>query len=117
MEKTIGYCGIICLDCPVLVATRKDDDSERKRLAEIFTRQYGRTYQPEDINCDGCITDGQRLFSYCSLCEIRKCAREKAIENCAHCNDYPCGKLSKLFSQYSKAKETLDNLRHAQPDV
>jgi len=111
MEKIIGYCGIICSGCPVFVATLKDDDAERQRVAEIFTKQYGKEYKPEDINCDGCIGDGSCIFSYCNLCEIRKCGKEKNVENCAHCSEYACEKLSKLFSEYSKAKETLDEVR------
>ncbi len=111
MKKMVGYCGIICSDCPVLIATQKDDDEERKRVAEIFTRQYGKEYKPEDINCDGCISDGPRIFSYCNVCEIRKCGREKKVKNCAYCSEYPCEKLSGLFSKYSKAKETLDEIR------
>jgi hypothetical protein len=111
MEKVIGYCGIICSECPVLMATQKDDDAERKSVAEIFTRQYGKEYKPEDINCDGCISDSSRIFSYCYVCEIRKCGREKKVKNCAYCPEYPCEKLSELFSKYSKAKETLDEVR------
>ena len=111
MEKMIGYCGIICSDCPVFTATRKNDDAERKRVAEIFTKQYGKEYKPEDINCDGCISDSPRIFSYCNVCEIRKCGREKNVKNCAHCLEYPCEKLSQLFSKYSKAKETLDEIK------
>ena len=111
MEKMIGYCGIICSDCPVLIATQKDDDAERRRVAEIFTKQYGKEYKPEDINCDGCISDSPRIFSYCNVCEMRKCGREKNVKNCAHCPEYACDKLSKLFSEYSKAKETLDEIR------
>jgi len=111
MEKMVGYCGIICSDCPVLTATQKNDDAERRRVAEVFTKQYGREYKPEDINCDGCVSDSQRVFSYCNVCEIRKCGREKNVVNCASCGDYPCEKLSKLFAEYSKAKETLDEIR------
>ena len=103
MRKIIAYCGIVCSDCPVLIATQKDDDSERKRVAEMFTRQYGRRYKPEEINCDGCIIDSPRLLHYC--------AREKNVENCAHCKEYPCDKLSGLFSEYPKAKQTLDEIR------
>lgn len=80
MEKMIGYCGIICSDCPVLMATQNNDDAERKRVAEIFTKQYGKGYKPEDINCDGCIGDNPRIFSYCNVCEIRKCGREKKLK-------------------------------------
>lgn len=93
MEKIIGYCGIICSDCPVLTATVKDDDSERKRVAEISRKQYGKGYRPEDINCDGCISDSPRIFGHCNICEIRKCGREKNVKNCAHCSEYPCERL------------------------
>jgi len=111
MEKMVGYCGIVCSDCPVLVATQKNDDAERRRVAEVFTKQYGKEYKPEDINCDGCISEGPRIFSYCNVCEIRKCGKEKGVGNCASCVDYPCERLSKLFAGYSKAKETLDEIR------
>ena len=111
MEKIVGYCGIVCSDCPVLIATQKDDDAERRRVAEIFTKQYGKEYKPEDINCDGCISDSPRIFSYCNVCEIRKCGREKKVKNCAYCPEYQCEKLSELFSKYSKAKETLDEIK------
>ena len=111
MEKMIGYCGIICSACPVLIATQKNDDAERKRVAEIFTKQYGKEYKPEDINCEGCTSDSSRIFSYCNVCEIRKCGREKYVKNCAYCPEYPCEKLSQLFSKYSKAEEILDEIR------
>jgi len=111
LERLVGYCGIICSECPVLMASQKNDDAERKRVAEIFTKQYGKEYKPEDINCDGCLSDTQRIFEYCNVCEIRKCGMEKKVKNCAYCSEYPCDKLSKLFSQYPKAKETLDEIK------
>lgn len=111
MRKIVGYCGIICSDCPVLWATLKDDDVERRRVAEMFTRQYRREYRADEINCDGCLSDDSRVFGYCSVCEIRKCGKAKGVSNCGFCADYPCEWLSKLFSEYGKAKETLDEIR------
>ena len=111
LGKLIGYCGIICSDCPVFIATQKNDDSERGRVAEIFTRQYGKEYKPEDINCVGCLSETNRIFGYCNACEVRKCGKEKQVKNCAFCKDYPCNRLSKIFTSYSKAKETLDDVR------
>ena len=111
MNRVVGYCGIVCSDCPVLIATQRNDDAERRRVAELFTRQYGREYKPEDINCDGCISTSPRIFHYCNVCEIRKCGMDKMVENCGFCKEYPCKKLSKLFAEYSKAKETLDAIR------
>ena len=111
MNGVVGYCGIVCSDCPVLIATVRNDDAERRRVAELFTRQYGREYKPEDINCDGCLSASPRIFYYCNVCEIRKCGMANKVESCGFCKEYPCEKLSKLFAEYSKAKETLDAIR------
>jgi predicted nucleic acid binding AN1-type Zn finger protein len=111
MSRRVGYCGIVCSDCPVLIATKKNDDAERKRVANTFTKQYGKEYEPEDINCDGCTSNGKRIFSYCNVCKIRVCGKEKSVENCAYCSGYPCEKLAELFSTYSKAEDALDAIR------
>jgi len=73
MKRMIGYCGIICSDCSVVIVTQKTDNVERKSVAEIFARQYEMDYKPEDINCDCWISDTSRIFSYCNVCEIKKC--------------------------------------------
>jgi len=114
MGKIVAYCGIVCSDCPVLIATQRDDDSERRRVAEMFAKQYGKEYKREDINCDGCLSSGPRVFSHCTVCGMRKCAKEKKVENCAFCSEYPCDRLSELFAAYSKAKKTLDEIRRQQ---
>jgi hypothetical protein len=111
MGRIVAYCGIICSDCPTFKATMANDDAERRRVAELWTKQYARKYRTEDINCDGCLTKGPRIFSYCKVCEMRKCGRERNVENCAHCDEYACGKLSKLFNEYEPAKEVLDEIR------
>lgn len=111
MERIVAYCGIVCSDCPVFRATKNNDDAERKKVAELWTEQYSREFRREDINCDGCLSKGPRVFSYCNACEIRKCAQERNIENCAHCTEYACERLSKLLNEYTPAKEVLDEIR------
>jgi len=115
MKKMIAYCGLVCSDCPTFIATQKDDDEERKKVAELWSKQFGGEYKMEDINCDGCLTKGPRAFSYCKVCEIRKCGREKNVENCAYCEEYACEKLSKFFDEvkYQKPKKVLDTIRAA----
>ncbi|MBU3951158.1 MAG: DUF3795 domain-containing protein, partial [Proteobacteria bacterium] len=56
----------------------------------------GLFFKPEDINCDGCTSEGGRLLGYCQSCEIRACCRGKALENCAVCDEQPCEKLKKF---------------------
>jgi hypothetical protein len=108
MEKIISYCGITCSDCPTFKATRMNDHAERRRVAELWTKQYGHPFKAEDINCDGCLTKGTRVFNYTNICEIRKCGQGRDLKNCAYCEDYKCEKLSKLHEQAAEAKKTLD---------
>lgn len=48
LERLVGYCGIIYSECPVLMVAQKNDDVERKRVAEIFTKQYGKAKETLD---------------------------------------------------------------------
>jgi hypothetical protein len=111
MEKIIAHCGITCSDCPAFIATKTNNDAERSRVAELWTKEYGHPFKPEDINCEGCQTKGQRVFNYTKICEIRKCGQERKIENCAYCVDYKCEKISNLHERAPKPRETLDEIR------
>jgi hypothetical protein len=115
MERIIAYCGLTCSDCPTFRATKANDNVERKRIAELWTKEYGHPFKTEDINCDGCLSVGTRVFNYCNICEIRKCGQQRKVGNCAHCNDYKCEKLSKMHEQAQKAKSTLEEI-HAELD-
>jgi len=111
MEKMIAFCGIVCTECPAFLATQKDDDDGRRKIAESWSKQYNADINPEDINCEGCLSESGRLFSYCKVCEIRKCEQEKSLKNCAYCDEYACEKLSKFFKMAPNAKTTLEKIR------
>ena len=112
MQEMIAYCGLVCTGCPAFIATQKDDDAERQKVVEKWSsEQYPLTV--EDINCDGCLTVGKRLIKFCNECEVRACGLEREVENCAHCDDFACSKLEKLWGIISsdEAKERLENIR------
>jgi hypothetical protein len=111
MDKMIAYCGIVCTECPAFIATQENDDAKRKEVAEMWSKQYKMAVKPEDINCDGCNSDSQRILGYCSVCEIRKCGQGKGVENCAHCDEYACEKLTKFIAMVPHARETLEEIR------
>ncbi|MCK4597018.1 DUF3795 domain-containing protein [bacterium] len=111
MQKMIAYCGIVCSECPGFIATQKDSDEERKKVAEQWSKMFSAQIKPEDVNCDGCLTTDGRLIGYCRVCEIRKCAREKVVENCALCAEYSCEKLSDWLEKVPDAKATLEEVR------
>jgi len=111
MDKMIAYCGIVCTECPAFIATQENDDAKRKEVAEAWSKQYKMSIKTEDINCDGCKSEGKRHIGYCNICEIRKCGQEKQIENCAHCDEYGCEKLTGFIAMVPHAKETLEGIR------
>jgi len=113
MYEMIAYCGLICQGCPIYLATREKNKEKRQKMrveiARICREQYGLEFKPEDItDCDGCRIESGRLFSGCEKCKIRKCARQKGLENCAHCSEYACEKLREFFVTDQGAKTRLD---------
>ena len=112
MDKMIAFCGLTCTECPAFVATQKDDDEERKKVAEMWSKEFNEEIKPEDINCDGCLTEeGGRVYNYCKVCKIRECGKKKAVENCAYCDDYACDKLNDFFKMAPEAKTALAEIR------
>ena len=55
MEQ-ISFCGMACNECPAFSATQKNDDDERKKVAEIWSKKYNADIKAEDVNCDGCLS-------------------------------------------------------------
>jgi hypothetical protein len=116
MDEIIAYCGLTCDTCGIHLATREMDEAKRAKMraeiAEQIKKVYGEECKPEDVtDCDGCRTEAGRLLSGCKRCEIRKCATGKRVENCAHCEEYACEKLEKLFVTEPDARKRLDELR------
>jgi predicted peroxiredoxin len=86
----IAYCGLECEKCEAFIATEKNDDRLRAEVAEKWARLYNAPVKPEHINCTGCKSSGVKTF-YCEqMCEIRKCATGKKLENstCIHATFY-----------------------------
>ena len=116
MDEIIAYCGLTCDTCAIYLATREMDDAKRAKMraeiAEQIKKLYGQECKPEDVgDCDGCLTESGRLYSGCKNCAIRKCASQKSVENCAHCDEYVCEELEKLFATETNAKKRLDEIK------
>jgi hypothetical protein len=111
MDKMISVCGLVCTSCVAFEATRDDDDELREATAKQWSKVYGSTIKPEDVNCLGCLTTKGKVFGYCLVCEIRKCGMGKGVKNCAYCADYACDKLLKFFEMAPQAKKNLEEIR------
>jgi len=109
MGQIIAICGLVCADCPAFIATEKDDDEEKKRIAEVWsTSDY--PLEPGDINCDGCLAVRGSAISFCEDCDVRQCGVEKGVENYAYCEGYPSERLDKIFNKSPEAKATLKQI-------
>ncbi len=118
-ELGLGYCGLDCEQCPVFVATAKNDDALRRQTAEQWSKLYGeyladhlgrRELEPEDMNCGGCRSTN--LFVGYSSCAIRACARMRGLGSCAHCGEYQqCEVLNGFYSVHPDARAALDRTR------
>lgn len=112
----LGYCGLNCEGCPVLIATVNDDNALRQATAKAWSQLYAGFLKDElktqDMNCSGCQSENERLFVGCRDCPIRGCCGEKGFSSCALCAEYEtCGMLIGFFTQHQQAKDNLDRLR------
>jgi hypothetical protein len=116
MEEIVSYCGLICLGCPILWATKEKDlklkEKMRVEIAKMSNSLYKTEFGSKDItDCDGCLNENGRLFAGCNQCQIRICARAKKIQNCTYCDEYICEKLEKFFVDNADAKIRLAFIR------
>ena len=116
MEASLSFCGLICIGCPIFMATNESDPERKERMkekiAEMSNEMYKTNFIAKDItDCDGCMAEKGRLFPGCYDCGIRNCAREKKVPNCAWCEDYSCKKLDKFFEENPESKIRLEFIR------
>ncbi len=111
MDKQIGICGLTCTACPAFIATQNKDVEAMSKVAEQWSVEYDTQLTPADCWCNGCHSESGPWMAHCSVCKIRACGNEKAVENCAHCDEYACDKLTEFFSFVPDAKTLLDEIR------
>ena len=106
-EKYICYCGLYCENCAVMakVAPASNvlyDEMRKAGFEEIihfipggddfWSFLKGMAVDGVCISCkDGSGNPG---------CTVRVCAKEKGIELCAFCEEYPCTKFDAFFQGY-----------------
>ncbi len=96
VKDQIGYCGIWCGSCIVGNGTLREMTEKYKNLTETYDlKDWG----PKDIDfaqfykwlesiqkmdlCAGCRKGGGR-----DNCEMRRCAKEKDLDNCTLCEEF-----------------------------
>jgi hypothetical protein len=83
-NELIAYCGLYCGACSFKVAFEENDKEHLMAMPAYYDKFK---HKPLEF-CPGC-----RLENQCEPCGIRDCARDKKIEYCSFCDDFPCEKL------------------------
>ena len=110
--EMIAYCGLTCTSCDAYLATRNDDEARARTTAVAWSQQFGLEVAVADVWCDGCLVGGKKC-AHCGECAIRACARERAVESCGACDDYPCPTVSELLAMVPEARARLDGIHAA----
>ncbi len=111
-KKMLGKCGIDCLGCPAYISTKNNDDALREKTAKEWSAMFSADIKAKDIDCMGCLSSKEPLFSHCNECGIRSCANDKGFDNCASCDEFDsCKTLNGLLSMVPEAKANLEALR------
>jgi hypothetical protein len=98
----------MCSECPVYIATKnKDNDAKEMLAAEYSTEDC--TFEPDDMNCEGCFSIRNKESKMCGNCKIRQCADIKNPEkNCSSCTDYPCPIIEEFCPVGCDSRARLD---------
>lgn len=107
--KLVAYCGVYCGLC----SNRGRIPQQAKALKETMAKEGYDKWGTEiphfkefwkfltdhcapDGCCPGCRQGGGAPF-----CSIKKCARERKIDVCVFCEDFPCKRINGLAKGYT----------------
>ena len=107
--KLVTYCGLYCGLCANRGRIPGQANALRETMAGEGYDQWGNDMPnfkefwkfltercDPDKCCPGCRQGGGAPF-----CSIKKCAREKKIDICVFCQDYPCKRILGLAQGYT----------------
>ena len=95
----ICWCGIDCTRCRTFRATINNDDEMRKVIKKYY-EELEIYIELKDLYCLGCRSD--EIMSACRGCPYMKCGKEKGLNRCDECGEYPCESLQWYTEKYIK---------------
>lgn len=117
----VSYCGVDCADCDIRRYTLTGDKAALERAMAGWTKTAQEHWGMESIDpcilrCEGCRTEGapKDIFKGCRHCPIRRCARERDLATCGHCEEWrECPKLANILREYPDAKRSIEAITKA----
>ncbi|WP_167956765.1 ASCH domain-containing protein [Anaerosporobacter faecicola] len=112
MNKEIAFCGLVCTDCPIYIATATQDEEKKEQLAREYSTETC-TFEKEDMVCYGCHSQDEAMkhSKMCGDCEIRNCKKTAKIDTCASCEAYPCAHIERFVPADGENRKRLEKIR------
>ncbi|TFF99861.1 MAG: DUF3795 domain-containing protein [Promethearchaeota archaeon] len=85
-KELLAPCGLYCGVCAIYIAHRDNNIKFKKALLPVY-KAFAKSI--DDIACTGCLSDGT-VFPVCEHCPIKDCVKEKGIDGCHQCDEWPC---------------------------
>jgi len=105
-----SYCGLYCGACDILNCYRASLETGGPPAWEDLPQRFRDHIHRAEVICQGCKTDV--LFDGCKRCSIRICAKEKHIQACNECAEYPCQEVTRRTSYIAETmKEILPHTK------
>ena len=110
-KKYICYCGLYCENCAVKAKIGPASENLYEEMKKAGFEEIisfipgGDGFWPFLKNmaakglCSSCVEGGGN-----PRCAVRICAREKGVDMCALCGDYPCDTFTAFFEGYPTLK-------------
>lgn len=81
-RQLLAPCGLYCGVCNIRIAYKDNNEKFKEKISVA----YGLT--PDKIRCNGCFSND--VFELCQLCPIKSCTKQKNIDGCHLCDEFPC---------------------------
>jgi hypothetical protein len=78
-------CGLDCFNCEIYEENLTDE------LSELIHKKFG--VSKNEIPCKGCRVQDGNHYHLPDGCATLNCVKEKGVELCCECKDFPCALL------------------------
>lgn len=104
---SISVCSLNCAKCDMYHASH-GNEKLRDEIIEWFKKERNETIKPEQVRCEGC--RGPLDAHWSSDCKMMLCAKERGLQYCFQCKDFPCTNVNEFGSDgISHHKKTVEN--------
>ena len=99
-----GVCGDSCWCCPRYIATNSDNEALFAELLHLYVKAGLRPVgtKAEELRCMGCKTVEQ-----CVNYEVKACAKDRGLDSCGKCRNYPCTTINEVFKKSGEVKRKM----------